>query len=105
MVQGAEPPPTAVPDASFEPPSEEPAGELVVVLVLGEEASWLEVFEDQEKAFTGIVLSGVRLTFRAESEIKVKAGNAGTVSVRVNDQEKGLLGETGKVVEKTFLLE
>lgn len=82
-----------------------PAEEGVEVkVVVGPEASWLEVYEGDKRAFEGILLSGSEKTFRSLKRIKVKSGNAGSVRIFVSGRDQGKMGKPGEVAEREFTL-
>ncbi|MDX1977292.1 MAG: DUF4115 domain-containing protein [Pseudanabaenaceae cyanobacterium bins.68] len=64
--------------------------------------SWLQINVDGKLEFEGTLAKGVTRNWSAEREIAVVAGNAGAISVILNDQPVGNLGAVGEVVEKVF---
>lgn len=65
-------------------------------------ASWLSVLTDGEVAFNQLGDPGFSRVFEADGDVSVSAGNAGSVSVRVNGQDAGVLGEPGEVLTRNF---
>lgn len=67
-----------------------------------EEESWLRVVADGKTQFEGILTKGDRQTWTAQNELMIRAGNAGAVSVSLNQEEPKLLGKRGEVKEEKF---
>lgn len=61
------------------------------------EPCWLEVHVDGEIASQGLMLRGFEKEFQAEGEIRLWLGNAGGVSIWVNDRPGISLGRAGQV--------
>ncbi|HEY9650867.1 MAG TPA: DUF4115 domain-containing protein, partial [Coleofasciculaceae cyanobacterium] len=66
------------------------------------EESWLRVVADGKTLFEGILTKGDRQTWTAKNELMIRAGNAGAVSVSLNQGEAKLLGIRGAVAEEKF---
>lgn len=66
---------------------------------------WMEVKVDKKKVFEGFAYSGESKEFSGQENIAVRVGDAGVVRATVNGIEKGVLGEKGDVVTKTFRVE
>ena len=65
-------------------------------------SSSLNVEVDGSKAFEGTILEGTTSVFEASSSIKLKAGNAGAISLKLNGEDIGLFGEEGEQKEQEF---
>ena len=65
-------------------------------------ASWISVLTDGEVAFNELGDPGFARVFEADSDVSVSVGNAGAVSVEVNGQDAGVLGEPGEVLTRNF---
>lgn len=76
------------------------AGILVVVDVL--EDSWAHIIVDQDVVFDGTLLSGEQHTWQAQSVLSLSLGNAGGISLQVNNVDLGILGEPGEVIELVY---
>jgi cytoskeletal protein RodZ len=63
---------------------------------------WILVMADGKEVYQGTVKAGETITWEAEKNIVLKAGNAGALDLTYNGQPAGKLGENGEVVEKTF---
>ncbi|UCC86195.1 MAG: helix-turn-helix domain-containing protein [Anaerolineales bacterium] len=74
---------------------------VTVELVITEE-SWVQVLVDEAKAFEGILQTGEQRHWTGDSQVAVRAGNAGGVEVVVNGESMGLMGEPGQVVDQIW---
>lgn len=63
------------------------------------EKSWIRVIADGKTAFEGELPQGTQRTWKAQSELTVKAGNAGVVMVSVNEEAATQMGAPGKIKE------
>ena len=80
-------------------PSREEApadGALRLVVAVGE-SCWLEIEADGEVVSTGLKEEGFRQEFTADTELRLWLGNAGGVSLWVNDKPLKSLGRDGQV--------
>jgi cytoskeletal protein RodZ len=79
------------------------AGEgLTAVLTIGGGDSYLEVEQDGTALADvsgGIASDGETIQLSAETDVRIRAGNAGAVRVRINGVELGTMGGDGEVVE------
>lgn len=66
------------------------------------EQSWLRVEVDGKTDFQGILPEGTERTWTADSNLKVRAGNAGGVQVSYNESQPESMGDAGEVEEVTF---
>lgn len=66
--------------------------------------SWMRVVIDGETEFEGVLPEGTERTWMAESQLIVRAGNAGGVLLAYNQGESERMGAPGAVEEKTFSL-
>lgn len=92
---------TSIP-SSLTPPTTSQAILPIEVMVSLKEQSWLLVVVDGKTKFEGIIAKGKQQTWTAKKQLKLRAGNAGAVSVSLNRQEPKLLGNLGEVKEVTF---
>jgi len=60
------------------------------------------VFSDGRKEFEGTMLFGTSRVFEASSSIKLKAGNAGVLTVKFNGNDLGVFGKEGEEKEEEF---
>ena len=97
---GTSPSPTAIaPEAS---PSPAVPAKPVRVQVTLTAQSWLRVDIDGETEFQGILPEGTQRSWTAESQLTLRAGNAGAVILAYNEGEAKPMGEPGTVREITF---
>src|ERR687893_2468633 len=80
-----------------------PGGLTVGVEVEGTPA-WIRVRSDSETVFEEVAPPGFSRTFEAGRVVGIRTGDAGAVSVEVNGQDVGPLGEPGQVLEKDYTL-
>ena len=66
--------------------------------------AWLRVRSDSETVFEQVAGPGYSRTFEARRVVGIEAGNAGAVSVEVNGQDVGALGEPGQIVDRSYTL-
>lgn len=66
--------------------------------------AWIRVRSDSETVFEEVAEPGFSRTFEAERVVGIRAGDAGAVSVEVNGQEVGPLGDPGQVLDRSFTL-
>jgi cytoskeleton protein RodZ len=92
----APPPPSPTPKATPTPAAP------VVLSLRASSDSWLRVTVDGQIAFEGTLLPGTTKTWDGTKFITVRYGNAGGVSVTVNGQAEGVVGQPGQVVERTY---
>ncbi len=80
-----------------------PGGLTVGVEVEGTPA-WIRVRSDSETVFEEVAPPGFSRTFEAGRVVGIRAGDAGAVSVEVNGQDVGPLGDPGEVLERDYTL-
>ena len=59
---------------------------------------------DSETVFEEVAQPGFSRTFEARRVVGIRAGDAGAVSVEVNGQDVGALGDPGQVLERDYTL-
>lgn len=77
-------------------------GKPVRVGVTLQARSWLRVVADGKTLFEGDLPKGAQLSWGADEQLTVRAGDAGNVLVAVNDGKAEKMGAPGKVKEVTF---
>lgn len=92
-VETPTPTPTPTPSATF-------TGVNLVLSFTSE--SWVRVTIDGVPAHEAVMASGSELTFDGDENILVRFGNAGGVRVQLNGKDLGLVGEAGRVEERTY---
>lgn len=86
------------------PSGDVPSGSLTVGVEVEGAPAWLRVSSDSETVFEDVAQPGFSRTFEARRVVGIRAGDAGAVSVRVNGQDVGVLGERGEVLDRDFTL-
>ncbi len=81
-----------------------PPDELEVSIRVSERPSWLLVKADGTVIYAQVVEPGFSSTFRADRRLYIQGGDGGAVSVEINGQDAGALGEPYNVGEKNFTL-
>jgi cytoskeletal protein RodZ len=79
-----------------------PATKSVTIIAKYTDQCWTSVTADHKMIYEGIPQAGETLTWTAEQNITIKAGNAGGVDIVYNGQSLGKLGTKGEVIVKTF---
>lgn len=74
----------------------------VTVIAKYTDQCWTSVTADNKMIYEGTPQAGETLTWTAEKNITIKAGNAGGIDIVYNGQTMGKLGTTGEVIVKTF---
>lgn len=69
-----------------------------VEVTIGPEDAWLKVQIDGKTAQDGVVASGSRSAYAADSELLLSTGNAGSTRVRFNGKDLGVLGSHGELL-------
>jgi cytoskeletal protein RodZ len=75
---------------------------LLRVSLNAQERSWVRVVGDGRTLYEGELGLGVRRDWQATRQLKVRTGNAGGISLTVNDQPLGLMGKSGQIAEREF---
>ncbi len=97
----ATPTPTASTTASVEPPA---AAAPIQVHVVVQHRVWMRVIADGETAFQGIALPDSTYDFDGQQQVELLAGDGSALQVFYNQQNLGLLGRFGEVVDRIFTL-
>jgi cytoskeleton protein RodZ len=92
--------PTASMQTPSPKPSLQPTDRITVELTI-EQRSWVEVKVDGQPALEGLLSPKMHKSFKGRN-VTVSAGNAGGVRITINGHDRGLLGERGVVVAKTY---
>ncbi|OIP78209.1 MAG: hypothetical protein AUK48_02195 [Oscillatoriales cyanobacterium CG2_30_44_21] len=90
--------PAIASDSNFEFVGNKPVN--VGIVMQGQ--SWLLITVDGQTAFEGVLEEGKKLTWSADKQISVRAGNASSVALSYNNQAIRVLGREGEVVEQLF---
>jgi cytoskeleton protein RodZ len=88
-------------DRVYPPPEPEaaaqPASDGLVLTMTAQQDCWVEVRTDGETVINRVLAEGESETFAAQGEIVLSVGNAGGLSLRVNDRPALPLGRSGEV--------
>ena len=102
LPQTATPPPTSSPGATTAPPPVQPDTRPIQIQLEAIRAVWMQVVVDGRREIGRTVPQGQRLSFGANNEINLRAGDAGAVRVYVAGVDRGVLGRDGQVVNRRF---
>ncbi len=97
------PPATITQQAQFTQPAAG-SGRVNVQLIVSQRA-YLEVLVDGEEEFKGRVLPGSVHVFDGEERVELITGNAAGIEVIFNQQDQGVLGLFGEVVNRVYTAE
>jgi len=116
-VLGSTPLPNPSPDATFVPVEENltgtPEAETVttlesnanvVVSIFAVERVFARISVDGELVFEGRIVPGETKVFEANDQVMVLTGNAAALRVSHNGRDLGLMGVTGEVVSRVYLI-
>ena len=67
--------------------------------------AWVRVTVDGEVVQEGTLESGAVKEYQAEQSISIRTGNGGGVSLALNGEDLGPMGDVGKVVERTWIVD
>jgi cytoskeleton protein RodZ len=78
--------------------------ELQVLVNVRERPSWILIRTDGTAAYEQVAQPGFSRTFEAEQQLYIKSGDAGAVTVEINGQDAGALGDAGEIVARNYTL-
>jgi cytoskeleton protein RodZ len=78
-------------------PTSAATGDSLVLTMTAEQDCWVEVRADGETVINRVLAEGESQTLEARGEIVLSVGNAGGLSIRVNDRPALPLGRSGEV--------
>jgi cytoskeleton protein RodZ len=81
-----------------------PPDTLRVSIRVSDRPSWLLIRSDGTPVYEQVAEPGFSQTFEADRRLYIKGGDAGAVSVEINGQDAGTLGEPYNIGEKNFTL-
>ena len=67
--------------------------------------AWVRVTVDGEVVQEGTLEAGTVKEYQAEQAISIRTGNGGGVSLTLNGEDLGPMGDVGKVVERTWVVD
>lgn len=85
-------------------PQVNPVVDKLSLVVSAQQRCWVEIKVDGVNQYAGTMAIGDKKTFEAKTSIVISAGNAGGLTLTLNDKKLAPLGAVGQVVEKTFNL-
>jgi len=77
----------------------------VQVYIVAQQQAWVRITVDGEIAFEGRVIPGSAYSFAGNERIELLTGDGAGLQVYFNQQDLGLLGAFGEVVERIFSIE
>ncbi len=77
----------------------------VQVYVVAQQRAWMRVTVDGEIAFEGRVIPGSAYSFAGNERIEILTGDGAGLQVYFNQQDLGLLGAFGEVIERVYSIE
>jgi cytoskeleton protein RodZ len=77
----------------------------VQVYIVVQQRTWMRVTVDGEVAFEGRVLPGSAYPFAGDERIELVTGNGAGLQVFFNQQDLGLLGLFGEIVQRVFTVQ
>jgi cytoskeleton protein RodZ len=81
-----------------------PPDTLQVMVNVKERPSWLLILADGNQAYEQVAQPGFSRIFEADHLLYIKSGDAGAVTVEINGQDVGALGQAGDVVARNYTL-
>jgi len=87
------------------PPTEIPRSSAPIqVYLVAQHRAWVRVVADGEVVFQGIVVPGASYDYTAQTRLEVLTGDGAALQVFYNQQNLGLLGRFGEVVDRVFTI-
>ncbi len=77
----------------------------IAMTVTVTQRAWVRVVADGQVAQEGILEAGEVRYWEAEDSISIRTGNAGGVSLNLNGEDLGPMGDIGQVVERAWIVE
>lgn len=72
------------------------------LIIQAQQQSWVQVIADGRMVFSRTLAEGEIQSFSAQQKIELKTGNAGGITMLLNNQPVEPLGSSGQIAEKTF---
>ncbi|NJD58040.1 MAG: hypothetical protein C3F13_00725 [Anaerolineales bacterium] len=76
----------------------------IQVNVVANQRAWMRVIVDGETLFEGRVIPGTAYSFAGSDQVSLLTGDASALRVYFNQQDLGILGSFGEVIERVFSL-
>jgi len=77
----------------------------IQVYIVASQSSWLRVTVDGEIAFEGRTMPGSAYSFSGNEQVEMLTGNGGGLHAYFNQQDLGVLGSFGEVIERVFSIQ
>jgi cytoskeletal protein RodZ len=77
----------------------------VQIYIVASQQAWMRVTVDGEVVFEDRTMPGSAYTYAGNEQVILRTGNAGGLQVYYNQQDLGLLGAFGEVVERVFSIQ
>jgi len=77
----------------------------VQVYIVANQRAWMQITVDGEIVFEGRTIPGSAYTYAGDEQVILLTGNGGGLQVYFNQQDLGLLGAFGEVVERVFSIQ
>ncbi len=88
---------------SIEVPTDSQVGVQIYITVL--QRAWMRVVVDGKIEFEGRVIAGSAYNYAGEERIEVLTGNGAALQIFYNQQDLGVLGFLGEVIDRVFTLD
>ena len=79
--------------------------EIVAVYVTVRQRAWMQVTVDGNVVFQGRVLPGSAYAYEGQEQVKILTGNGAGLQLFFNQQDLGLMGDAGQIVQRIFTRE
>ncbi len=109
----AQPTPTPTPpvaggaagaDVTAEPTDVPQSSAPIQVYLVAQHRAWVRVIADGDVVFQGVVVPGASYDYAAQTRLEVLTGDGAALQVFYNQQNLGLLGRFGEVVDRVFTI-
>lgn len=77
----------------------------VQVYVTVNQRAWMQVMVDGKEEFNGRVIPGSAYSFAGEESVDILTGNGAALQIFFNQQDLGVMGNFGQVIERVFTQE
>lgn len=77
-------------------------GSPIQVSVIARQRAWLKIISDGKEIFNGRIIPGNAYPFYATKSLELISGDAASIQIIFNEQDLGIMGETGEVIHLTF---
>ena len=94
----------AQPISSAEPTQAPQGSAPIQVYFVVQHRAWVRVIADGQTAFQGIVVPGASYNYTAQNRLELLTGDGAALQVFYNQQNLGLLGRFGEVVDRVFTI-